>query len=512
MTTCNICCEKLNKLSRCPVECMYCQFLACRECCQTYILSESIPKCMNTDCGKEWTRKFLRDSFTATFINGPMKEWRERNLYDREKALLPATQIYAEAKQRIRSIRQEITDIDRIISQMKLRKEELQIEKTYLERDPTTLGTQRGEAPVEERRQFIKPCSVTDCRGYLSTQWKCGLCSTWACPDCHEIIGISKDSPHTCDPNNVETARALKKETKPCPKCSAAIFKIDGCDQIWCTQCHTAFSWRTGNIETRIHNPHYYEWLRNTQGSVPRDPLDVLPDGGVHACLENIEVGRNMLRQFEIVLRNKPTEFRTTVTKKIENILQRIIHIQETEIRQDNYENRNRALRIQFLMNDIDEKNFKIKLQQADKKHSKERDIQNVYEMVIAASGDILRRFLKYLSDTTSNFTMIILDEFQPLINYANECLSQVQYVYGGDVMQFTPDIILASTQQILYNVCEKKGFIKNRYDFISLSDNKIIELYLEHAHSPELTTDIINTPNKFDKIWKICGHATKSR
>jgi hypothetical protein len=77
---------------------------------------------------------------------------------------------------------------------------------------------------------------------------------------------------HRCDPATVETAKLLQKETRPCPKCKALIFKTDGCDQMWCTMCQTPFSWTTGKVEEgRVHNPHYYEWLRRTQGSVPRE-------------------------------------------------------------------------------------------------------------------------------------------------------------------------------------------------------------------------------------------------
>jgi len=88
-----------------------------------------------------------------------------------------------------------------------------------------------------EHRSFVKPCPAEDCRGFLSTKWNCGLCNTKVCKDCHEIITEEdsseneekKQSNHVCDPNNIETARALQRETKGCPKCGVRIYKIDGC-------------------------------------------------------------------------------------------------------------------------------------------------------------------------------------------------------------------------------------------------------------------------------------------
>jgi len=50
---------------------------------------------------------------------------------------------------------------------------------------------------------------------------------------------------------------------------------VRNCDQMWCTQCHTAFNWRTGRIESVVHNPHYFEWLRRNGNAVPRNPGDI---------------------------------------------------------------------------------------------------------------------------------------------------------------------------------------------------------------------------------------------
>ena len=33
-----------------------------------------------------------------------------------------------------------------------------------------------GRSTKTERKAFIKRCPADDCRGFLSSQWKCGLC------------------------------------------------------------------------------------------------------------------------------------------------------------------------------------------------------------------------------------------------------------------------------------------------------------------------------------------------
>lgn len=423
---------------------------------------------MNVDCGKEWTRKYIRESFPQSFI----KTWRENVLLEREKALLPATQMYAERRISLIAINTEISqlkssynalmrqeiqsiytddphmtlsacEIDQIHSdRSELLRQEMDLRKTK----KALLGNAPAPAAVS---WFMRRCSVDDCLGYISTEWKCGLCSTWACPECHEVIGKDKEAEHTCDPNNVETALMLKKDTKPCPKCSASIFKIDGCDQIWCTQCHTAFSWKTGHLEKKIHNPHYYEWLRNTQGSVPRDPLDIPV-----ACGEGLEVGDDMIRQFTLIIQDQHKN--RDILNSVLEIIQNIIHIQESEIRPDNYELRNRCIRIDYLLKEIDETQFKVRLQKSDKKASKQRDIETVYEMVVAAASDILRRFLRQLMYTRTNpgdtTDTSILNEVTALTKYANECLLESEHIYGGKVSLFTPTLRLTSIHNILLN------------------------------------------------------------
>ena len=125
-------------------------------------------------------------------------------------------------------------------------------------------GNDADDTENSSKKKFLMKCSYDDCRGYLSTQYKCEICEKYTCSKCLEPIGLSKDNnDHICNEDNVKSAELVKKETKPCPNCTSRIYKIDGCDQMFCTTCHSAFSWKTGNIiKGVIHNPHYYEWQR----------------------------------------------------------------------------------------------------------------------------------------------------------------------------------------------------------------------------------------------------------
>lgn len=118
----------------------------------------------------------------------------------------------------------------------------------------------------EDIVSYTRPCFTNNCKGFLNEGFHCGLCDKQYCIDCYEI----KETDHVCEPSIKQNIKLLKKDTKACPKCSTGIHKIDGCNQMFCTKCHTAFDWETGKIDKGvIHNPHYYEYLRNHRDRMP---------------------------------------------------------------------------------------------------------------------------------------------------------------------------------------------------------------------------------------------------
>lgn len=427
MMSCLICCDDYNKSTKCEVICIYCNFAACRSCCQKYILDQRIAKCMNNNCDKEWTRRFLKDNFTKIFVNKTWKEVKEDLLFDKEKALLPATQPIVEQKIENKRLKQEMNDLLRVIYELERNREVLQ---RKINRKSNVISV--------EKRQFIRTCPAERCRGYLSTNWKCGVCGIYACMDCHQI----KEEGHICDQNDVETAKFLIKDTKNCPKCSVSIHKISGCDQMWCTQCHTAFSWKTGAIETSIHNPHFYEWRRRN-GEVQLN-MDEYVCGELLDHNTSIIIDRLIVSKLKESPKNVHTDTKMLL-RRLGRVIQSTLHLRIVQLpryRVDHVEN-NLDYRIAYLMDEIDTKTFKINVQRANKKHEKKREIYEVIDLYVRTITEIVFRIADYVknfedvnTDHEKAIFLInvsnILDETLGIKKYANECLEEIASTYGS--------------------------------------------------------------------------------
>ena len=407
---CSICCEKINVSNRKDIKCLYCNYVACRECIVQFLLINiNEPNCMN--CKKVWNREFLCNNFTKTFINNDYRDYRQKLLLDKEKALLPATQIIVEAinnKEKLQNtLREYLIEVNTKKQELN---DEIQLNESII----------NGKTNNKQKKVFIRKCGVEDCRGFLSEQWKCGICDTTTCNKCLEILDKDNnpENIHVCKEENIESAKLISKDSKPCPKCAALIFKIDGCNQMWCVLCHTAFSWITGQIETsRIHNPHYYEMLRNmsANGEIPREPENICNDND-----DNVGMPNN--NQIEILLltkRNKP-EYHI-FKEKILNITRKIFHIlyHHPNNFQEKYDKDKRYLRIRYLMNYITEDHWKKELQRKEKKYEKALNLFQVSKTLEIIGGDIIR------SIQTKNINTIY-DDFEKLRNNINDGLYQI--------------------------------------------------------------------------------------
>lgn len=469
---CQICCEKYNKSNHVPIKCTSCDFEACRQCHTKFILdpTNAIPNCMN--CHKELQREFLVEKFTQKFVTQDWKKHREQIMLQKERALLPTRQPVAEMIRRKDVLKRENDELLRQIIELRTRQNQCQREignieyrvrvgpaaDAYINQHPNV-----SASAAPHTSTFIRPCPNTanDCRGFLSTQWKCNLCSMWACKDCHEIKGTTQDAPHECNPNNLASAKLIDTETRPCPKCGARVFKISGCNQMFCTACNDcAFDWVTGRIETIIHNPHYFEFQRQRNGGqAPRVLGDILCGREVdHATTHTItmdlfpreEISRMIVmwrntnrdmygsititaqtrweKFYEDCIKNvgrilwatntataanaageaairantqKMNSYRQILFRKLQfrEICRLIIEIRQVTLPQHRVDplRYNEELGVKYLLGELSEKDFAGALQRSDKRMQKSRDIQNILTMVLNTSTDIIFRFAEHL-------------------------------------------------------------------------------------------------------------------
>ena len=483
---CNICTEKFTGTLRKCISCPNCSFEQCKDCVKKYFLTiTQNPHCMN--CKVEWKRDYLCEVLPKTFLQGEYKKHREDVLMDREKSYLIETIPYAEQDLQIRRLQKQIEKVSTKLEQTKdtffremkgLPPQEENFILDFIKNCPKCpneecAGFVKGKnlcesckkrytvysdlkttkeiilqklrdlqflnfSEKETKKEFVRKCPVVNCKGYLDSSWKCGLCESYVCSDCLEIKGRDNIKEHKCNPDDVETAKLLKKDSKPCPKCSALIFKIDGCAQIWCTQCHTAFDFRTGEIETNIHNPHYYEYVRRTGGNLPRAEGDVRCGGLPDARIIDLVIKKIFRIDDKSVLlyKNNDIHYMSKFRRNATHIVLNYGRRNQNGGENDNI-NRNRDLRLKYLIKQINEEDWKQELQKREKKNDESISIRSITSVLDIASQELLNRFVRI--ETIEEFIEIVM-EAEHLRLYLNQEFFRHSNIFSTNLVLYISD------------------------------------------------------------------------
>lgn len=412
--TCGVCVEAIppSRVFRCP----FCEYVCCKGCAGRYILgSPDDPNCMN--CRRRFDRDQLCRLMSRAFVNGGLKAHREMVLFERETAMLPGTQVYVEQEiQRRKNVLQ--------LQAMQKQRTALKMQLWDLERAVIDLQAQIVPPLEKERRQFTHRCGQPDCRGFLSTAWKCNVCERYTCSECNAPRSAERDDAHVCREEDVATARLLKSECRKCPGCAQHIFKLSGCDQMWCTACHTAFSWRTGRvINDTIHNPHFYEFERHNRGALGR-ALNDIPCGGMPTYGE-----------LNAHLRFARPKIERGVASFFAEMHRITAHVEEVEMPRFTLgAASNLDLRIAYMLGELDTASFRGKLQQREKKHEKQQEISMVLRMFVDTMADLYRQLI--IERSVDEHQSLIL----ALVAYTNETLATISRRFSCTVPQVCLD------------------------------------------------------------------------
>lgn len=283
--TCLICCEDYTDKLRRPITCLGCKKDVCLVCFKRHLLDNRSLDCMFPDCDKVFSFPEITKLTNNIKFSNEIMDKLGLIALEEEKNYLPQRQKIA--KRRLEEQKYELRRIERSKNKTEINKERFDLETKIREsirhnkelnefdRKLRELKAQKAELQKElydqmtcklkpfydkiksineedslDRRQlglidkkennytFIKQCSFQGCKGFLENNpedkgWKCSLCDKFTCRKCHEplvsTIVDGKKQKHQCNEDVVKNIKELKKDTKPCPKCGTAIFKIDGC-------------------------------------------------------------------------------------------------------------------------------------------------------------------------------------------------------------------------------------------------------------------------------------------
>ena len=513
-TRCVICDYKFSYANICD----WCNFRTCKPCFKM-CLTQKKDSCLL--CNHPISEKIIIDSVPKTFYNK----------YIKEKKITKKTKIENFKDEKILELVNKKVEVNNKISELTMQIYKYKNAKVKKE---------------VEKTQFIKACPSNGCRGFLSSAYKCGICEKFFCPDCEIEKKSRSDETHVCDENIKASIALLKKNTRPCPKCSTPIEKSEGCfarntkiplfngyykmsqdieigdvligddgeprivkallrgidkmykikqdggidyivnskhklvlkckegkiyeicvedyiklnkklygyksidstilinivvdsigkdnyygweidnnhrfvlsdftvvrncDQMYCIvpNCKTAFSWKTGKIDKGvIHNPEYYRQQRElNNGVIPRNVGDN-PCGGFPTYQDMLIVARkNPKLKYEMWYRYH---------QLVNHVRQVLIPDLPTDIGNIDYED----LRVNYIVGDIDEDEWKKLLKIQIKKSEKQFRIYQILDMYVHASSDIFMNFIDNLD--ANAFT----ESSRKLIRYADEQIEKI--------------------------------------------------------------------------------------
>jgi hypothetical protein len=276
---CPICMENYTPIIRKKCACKYCKADTCSKCIERYLLDKhEDAHCLH--CRVNYNDTALQEICTKTYLQHVYFKHRQEVLINRERANLPGLQDAALEQRKLRDKKDKVSELSIQYAAIKAQRDEVMsgYNKLYTEyyarlsakQDTSELRKQldailarsdefKGEmdklaiqinnvryAPTavregaggaaaaeqkkeEEKKKFIRRCTRDGCQGFLSTAWKCGICEYYSCSKCFKTKTKERDDPHECTKEDLETAKLILADCKPCPNCGEFIMKSSGC-------------------------------------------------------------------------------------------------------------------------------------------------------------------------------------------------------------------------------------------------------------------------------------------
>lgn len=172
-------------------------------------------------------------------------------------------------------------------------------------------------------------------------------------------------------------------------------------------------------------SPHYYDWMRRTQGAVPRNPGDV-PCGGLP--------GVNDLDRALRAHGATPEQARTL--RELHRVLRHVTVLDLPRLRNEARAGpqQNADLRLQYLLNQLDQEAWRKKLQQREKRRERAFAVMQVYDMFTAVASDMFRDLVAQRAEPAA-----CVGELRQLQTFANDSLDGIARRFNMRVKRLRP-------------------------------------------------------------------------
>lgn len=436
-------------------------------------------KCMS--CGVKFDRSSLYERLGRSWMATTFRDIREMELYETEKSYFGATQDIIEAQLEVERLRKERNELDAKYDKIKTERANHLLQFRYSDEVDTIanvldkyLSIQRSIEVVDEQLQderkditdkidkmqggerkvskktYVYQCKA-DCKGMLSNESRtkeghfiCSICQTVTCTECK--MAISENDTHSCDPDILKSVQLMEEPSKPCPSCGIPIYRISGCSQMFCTQCHANWDWRTGKLNNgAIHNPHAAEWLR-TQRNRPREIGDIQcgREIDIDIAIECSGLMENALnRERQDMTKPERQGFLRNIRYVFEALRVSVHHNYVTipALGRDRYGHQtNQELRVNLLLKRMPEDDFRREIQRRDKANSKRNELLQIVLTYRDAITDLIWPYVTSGSTKNVNEWKQLSAEIKALEEYVNGCFRLVADVYGSTIHDIMSD------------------------------------------------------------------------
>lgn len=424
---CGICCENFNNSSRKKIYCPTCpngSEPVCSKCVERYLIDDTINSAHCMKCKKEWSNEFLSSVTSKTFYTQKYRKHVQKISLDREKSKLQQTMPLLERykiKQNILKEKEELmAEKERLVARLLEIKGRISEINYIVSRGEFEIeGTDKPDEKSEKESKYMMGCPTENCRGFIrGNTWDCAICEVRICAKCY--TERKKDSQHICKDDDMKSAEEIKKNTKQCPKCNTRIFKIDGCDIMFCTSCNTGFNWKTLElVRNNIHNPHYFDFINKLRQSGQN--VDGMYGGGL---IQNIQDECNRIPQYYSIIENIQ---KSELIEILSMYYRRVMELDST-IRYNRINDDFSDLRLKYLTNEFDDEKLKAEIFRRDRKNEKCMIINQILQTFMATMVDRFRTIIEVMKnkkDIKSNETKFleIIEEMNVMLKIVNESL-----------------------------------------------------------------------------------------